>query len=165
MSVRSINEPHSSRLFNFSHPSINEPPVLLAVPEIVSIEPTEATIGDPSFTLYVTGEAFDAGTMIVFAGHGEPTTLEEDGTVSTGVNMDVWKGPDTVKVSVFNGGQQSNEVDFTFLPAAEAATEVAEPDMADPDDLEDEIEQAEEEGEFKSMHVSKTTVSVKKKKR
>jgi hypothetical protein len=162
MSVRSINEPQSSRLFNFAHPSINEPPMLSAVPKIMSLEPAEATIGDPSFTLNVTGEEFDADSTIVFAGHSEPTTLNEDGTVSTGVNMDVWKGPDTVKVSVFNGGQQSNELDFTFLPAGEAAAGSWGADYADPDELEDEIEQAEEEGEFKSLHVSKT-VSVKKK--
>jgi hypothetical protein len=96
MTVRSINEPQSSRLFNFSPASINEPPTLPEAPEITSIAPAEATIGDPSFTLYVTGKGFDADTVIVFAGYDEPTTLNADGTVSTGVNMDVWKGQDTV---------------------------------------------------------------------
>jgi uncharacterized lipoprotein len=76
--------------------------------------------------------------------------------------MDVWKGQDTVKVSVSNGVQKSNEVDFTFHAAGEAGARAQsanwtadDPDMADPDDLEDEIEQAEEEGEFKPMHKSK----------
>ena len=46
----------------------------------------------------------------------------------------------------------------TIMPG-EAADDV---DRSDPDELEDEIEQAEEEGEFKSVHASRTTVTIKK---
>jgi hypothetical protein len=45
--------------------------------------------------------------------------------------------------------------------AAWGADEDASTDPADPDELEDEIEQAKNEGEFKSVHVTKT-VKVKK---
>jgi hypothetical protein len=160
MSVRSINEPQSSRLFNFSTPSINEPPTVPDIdapaPVITTIEPTEATIGDASFTLYVTGENFFAGTVINFAGHDEPTTHNADGTVSTGVNMDVWHGADPgIVVFVHNGEKVSNEVIFAFHAPEETG-------LADPDDLEEEIAEAEEEGEFKAVRVSKT-VTVKKK--
>jgi len=105
--------------------SINEPqtvalplPAGIEVPKpsISSITPTEITIGDDSTTLYVTGENFFADSVIVFAGQDEPTTFA-DGKLSTGINMDVWHGPDVVKVSVKNGPEQSNEVDFTFNEA------------------------------------------------
>ena len=168
MSVRSINEPQSSRLFNFSVPSINEPPVLpdidMPAPVITAIEPAEATIGDASFTLIVTGENFFAGTMINFAGQEEPTTHNEDGTVSTVVNMDVWHGADVLPVYVHNGEKVSNEVTFTFLAAVEGVARSRGHGEYDPDDLDEEIEAAEEDGDFKAVHASRTTVSVKTKK-
>jgi hypothetical protein len=161
MGLESINEPLSSRDIMLTPVSLNEPlPFDLpdAPPPVVTLlEPAEATIGDPSFTLYVTGEQFNPGSSIFFAGYTEPTTLEADGRLSTGIDMSVWLGPDTVKVSVFNADRQSNEVDFTFLPGARAAV--------DPDELEEEIEEAEDDGEFTAMHVSKTTVVKKSKKK
>ena len=111
----------------------------------------------------LSGTGFYQQSVIVFAGHDEPTTLT-DGKLSTGVNMDVWQGPDTVKVSVRNGPIPSNEVDFTFKAATEARsgdTPVNDGasglvdnsgDYMDPDDLEEEIEEAEEEGDFKPVH-------------
>ena len=106
--------------------SINEPQTValplpqnveVPKPSISSISPTEISIGDDSTTLYVTGENFFRDSVIVFAGQNEPTTLGEDGRLSTGINMDVWHGPDVIKVSVKNGPEQSNEVDFTFNEA------------------------------------------------
>jgi hypothetical protein len=55
--------------------------------------------------------------VIYFAGQAEPTTLNEDGTLSTGINMDYWHGPDTVPVVVQNGPEQSEPADFTFNEA------------------------------------------------
>jgi hypothetical protein len=52
--------------------------------------------------------------VIVFAGYDEPTALNEDGTLSTGVNMGVWHGADTVPVCVRNGSLVSEPLDFTF---------------------------------------------------
>jgi len=106
--------------------SINEPQTVglplpqgteVPKPSISSITPTEMTIGDENATLYVTGENFFRDSVIVFAGQNEPTTLNEDGTLSTGINMDVWHGPDVIKVAVKNGPEVSNEVDFTFNEA------------------------------------------------
>jgi hypothetical protein len=106
--------------------SVNEPQTVslplpqgavVPKPSITSIEPDGATIGDPSFTLYVTGENFFADSVLMFAGQDEPTTLNEDGTLSTGINMDVWHGADVLKVAVKNGPEVSNEVDFTFTEA------------------------------------------------
>ena len=106
--------------------SINEPQTVslplpqgvdVPKPSITSIEPTEIAIGEESTTLYVTGENFFRDSVIVFAGQNEPTTLGEDGRLSTGINMDVWHGPDVVKVAIKNGPEVSNEVDFTFNEA------------------------------------------------
>ena len=105
--------------------SINEPQTValplpagveVPKPSITSIEPTEMTIGDESVTLYVTGENFFADSVINFAGQDEPTTFA-DGKLSTGINMDVWHGPDTVEVFVKNGPEMSNVEYFTFNEA------------------------------------------------
>jgi hypothetical protein len=70
--------------------------------------------------------------------------------------MDVWHGADPgIVVFVHNGEKVSNEVIFVFHAPEETG-------LADPDDLEEEIAEAEEEGEFKAVRVSKT-VTVKKK--
>jgi hypothetical protein len=130
MSIKSINEPEGPGRTTMVLPaSINEapsldglPPDAIPTPNIVALSPNNATLGDPSFTMYITGTNLFAQSVIVFAGQNEPTTLNTDGTLSTGINMDVWHGPDTVQVSVKNGSKSSNELPFTF---AEAATRSA----------------------------------------
>ena len=103
----SINEPQTTSL-----PLPDN--VTVPVPSISSLEPTECTIGDESFTLYISGENFFADSKIYFAGQPEPTTLGEDGRLSTGINMDVWNGPDTVPVVIQNGPEASEPAEFTF---------------------------------------------------
>ena len=117
--------PKTTQAFPYSQ-SINEPQtVSLPLPEdvevpkpsITSLNPTECAIGDESFTLYISGENFFADSVIYFAGQPEPTTLNEDGTLSTGINMDVWHGPDTVPVVIQNGPESSEPAEFTFNEA------------------------------------------------
>jgi hypothetical protein len=88
-------------------------------PKISGVNPNTVEIGADSFTLVVSGENFFAESMIIFAGQDEPTQLNEDGTLSTGVNMGVWHGADVVPVQVRNGGMLSEPVDFTFTAAPE----------------------------------------------
>jgi hypothetical protein len=88
-------------------------------PTLSGLEPSTAAIGDPSFDLKISGQGFIPDSVIVFAGYDEPTQLNEDGTVSTGVNMGVWHGADTVQVSVRNGSQVSEPLEFTFTAAVE----------------------------------------------
>jgi hypothetical protein len=106
--------------------SINEPQtVSLPVPEnievpkpvIASIDPDGCVIGDPDFDLHVTGEHFFADSVIHFAGHDEPTTLNEDGTLSTGVKPSLWAEPVVVQVMIKNGPEVSEPFDFTFAAA------------------------------------------------
>lgn len=120
-SMASINEPEGSTIGS-NIPDQPEPDVM---PNVTGLVPDVATIGDDSFTLDVEGEGFSAASVIVFAGHDEPTTFnEEDGTLSTGVDMEVWKGADVVPVQVRNGAMLSNTMDFTFdaEPAADTET-------------------------------------------
>jgi hypothetical protein len=109
--------------------SINEPNMPAfeevagaAQPTITALEPATCAIGDPDFDLHITGENFTTASIIYFAGHDEPTTLNEDGTVSTGVNMAMWHGPDTVNVYVRNGTLHSNALEFTFTEPVEEDT-------------------------------------------
>jgi hypothetical protein len=79
-------------------------------------------IGDPDFTLYVHGTNFFADSVLHFAGHDEPTTLNEDGTLSTGIKPSLWGEPVTVKVMIKNGPKVSAPVDFEFRPISRAST-------------------------------------------
>ena len=125
MSIKSINEPDGpGRTTQLTPASINEPPQLpelpdeMPVPAISSLDPASCAIGDPDFTLYVSGENFFAGSVIHFAGHDEPTTMNEDGTLSTGVKPSLWASPVVVQCTIRNGGVESNAVDFEFTDAA-----------------------------------------------
>jgi hypothetical protein len=127
MSIKSINEPEGPGRTTMILPaSINEPPTAENIPDdaipepvITGLSPDNCTIGDDSFTLYVSGSKFWTNSIIVFADHDEPTTIVDDNTLSTIVNMDVWLGPDTVGVAVRNGEKLSNELNFTFMEAVE----------------------------------------------
>jgi len=175
-SIGSINEPEGSRKTSLTPQSPNEPATLpewaTEAPVVTSLEPTECTLGDPDFRIYVSGTGFYDQSVIVFAGQDEPTTLESDGTLTTGVNMAVWHGPDTVPVGVRNGPIESNMMPFTFKAAGDEPTSMAEKvlgpldepneDGADPDELEDEIEQSQEEGDFRPLHRGKPTTTLPK---
>jgi hypothetical protein len=105
---------------------------LRKAPVLSGLEPSTAAIGDPSFTLKVSGTGFLQNTsVIVFAGQDEPTQLNEDGTVSTGVNMGVWHGADTVPVCVRNESLLSEPLEFTFTAAPESDALEAHDDDGD----------------------------------
>ena len=165
-SIGSINEPEGSRKTSLTPQSVNEPATLpewaTEAPIVTSLEPTECTLGDPDFRIYVSGTGFFDQSVIVFAGQDEPTTLESDGTLTTGVNMAVWHGPDTVQVGVRNGPIESNTMPFTFNAAPEADATTATDEGADPDELEDELEQAQEEGDFRPLHRGRPTTTLPK---
>jgi hypothetical protein len=102
--------------------SINEPPSLEALkaqltPVITSLEPSSCEIGSADFTLVITGENFGDKSVIHFAGFDEPTTLNADGTISTGVKPSLWSSPAVVPVLVKNGPAASEALDFTFTAA------------------------------------------------
>lgn len=156
MSIESINEPGKSRVVSHTPRSINEPPELpdidVPAPVITALDPTECAIGSADFTLDVTGENFFAGTVIFFAGHDEPTSFDGTDTVSTGVKPSLWGAPATVTCQVHNGESMSNQMEFNFT---DAGVTRAASHMADPDELEDEIDEAIENDDIKPTHASR----------
>ena len=90
----SINEPHTPAFEEVSG---------AVMPTITALEPATCAIGSDDFNLHVTGEGFGPESIIYFAGHDEPTTLNEDGTLSTGVKPSLWGAPCTVQCYVRNG--------------------------------------------------------------
>ena len=110
MAIQSINEPQTPA-FDYVAGAVK--------PEITSISPSSCEIGDPDLTLYVSGSGFSEHTIIYFASHDEPTTLEDDGTVSTGLKPSLWTAPATVQCYVRNGTLHSDPVDFEFTEASD----------------------------------------------
>jgi hypothetical protein len=89
----------------------------IPAPAISGLAPPSAAVGDPSFSLRVLGSGFTDASVIIFAGHPEPTTYFSDGEVTTGMNMAVWHGADALSVVVRNpDGQESNQVTFDLQP-------------------------------------------------
>jgi IPT/TIG domain len=108
--VQSLNEPGTPAF---------EPVSGAVTPTITAIEPASCAIGDPDFDLHVTGEGFAEHSIIYFAGHDEPTTLNEDGTLSTGVKPSLWGAPAVVQCYVRNGTLISDPLAFEFTAPAE----------------------------------------------
>jgi hypothetical protein len=112
--------------------SINEPQtVSLPVPENVEVpvpvieglEPASCMIGDPDFTLVVSGDNFFADSVINFAGQDEPTTFDTTAkTLSTGVKPSLWAEPVIVEVIIKNGPAVSGPIAFEFAPIARSST-------------------------------------------
>jgi hypothetical protein len=125
MGIDSINEP-GQRTTMLLPASINEPPQL-EVPGITSLTPDACAIGDPDFTLVIEGINFGPYSVIFFAGHDEPTTLNEDGTLSTGVKPSLWAYPVVVSCQVRNGSMYSQPFDFTFTDATARSEDDFEP--------------------------------------
>jgi hypothetical protein len=118
--ITSINEPPGSNVIPGGGP--NELPDA-PKPTISAIDPDGCSIGDPDFTLHVSGENFFAGSVIHFAGHDEPTTFDTTAkTLSTGVKPSLWLEPVTVQVQIRNGPEMSAPVDFEFQPIARSST-------------------------------------------
>jgi hypothetical protein len=92
------------------------------MPVITELSPPDAEIGAADFPLIVTGDVFDANSVIVFADYDEPTTFNADGTLSTIIKPSLWGAPVTVKVSVRNGPAYATPVDFEFTDPATGAT-------------------------------------------
>jgi len=84
-----------------------------ASPQITALSPNTVESGADDIVMTVTGTGFDATSTIVFADLDEPTTLHDDGTLSTGVKPSLF-APATVKVAVRNGPARSTPTDFVF---------------------------------------------------
>ena len=90
-------------------------------PTIATLDPATAVSGAEDVVMKVTGTNFTKESTIVFGEYDEPTTLNDDGTLSTGVKPSLF-APATVPVKVRNGPLGSNSLDFTFTDPGAGAT-------------------------------------------
>lgn len=152
--IRSINEPQVSREMMFTPASINEP---LALPEggkpeaptLSSLDPAVATIGAADVTMQCTGSNFTPSAFITFNGGQETTQWHSATKVTTIVKPSTATTPGFYPVTVVTQFGESEAKSFEFRES-DGGTKVRA--AYDPDTLEEEIEEAEEEGDFKSMH-------------
>jgi hypothetical protein len=82
-------------------------------PVLSALTPDTAVSGDADLTLSCDGTDFTADCVIVFGSVDEPTTFVSDTEVTTIVKPSLF-APAVVPVTVRNGANRSNAVDFTF---------------------------------------------------
>lgn len=101
----------------------------VVVPEVTSISPSSATIGDPSFTLHVNGTGFTSGSQIVWNGGVEPTMYVSATELTTEVNMATATTAGDVPVAVLSEDDVlSPTVTFTLNDTPEVLRAKAEAD-------------------------------------
>ena len=92
------------------------------VPVITTIAPMIATVGDPAFTLTVTGSNFISGSVVNWNGSSFATTFVSTTQLTAIVTAPLLSTAGTANITVFNatpGGGTSNVVVFTIsAPAA-----------------------------------------------
>lgn len=87
------------------------------LPEITSISPNTAKVGDASFTLTVTGSNFDAGAAIIWNGTVMTTQFVSDTSLTTNVDMAPLISAGIISVSVQNSNATiSNSMAFDLQP-------------------------------------------------
>lgn len=89
-------------------------------PVLSSLDPNTAALDSADVTMHVHGTGFTASSVIHFATNDEPTVFVSDTEVTTVVKPSLGWGEVAVPVTVKNGTQSSNALDFTFTAAAGA---------------------------------------------
>jgi hypothetical protein len=91
-----------------------------AWPELTSIDPDTAAVGDPDVTLHCYGTSFAEGAVVVFDGGDQPTTFVSEGEVTTIVDPAA-ATEGSVLVCVRNlDDRETEDLSFTFTAAAAA---------------------------------------------
>lgn len=150
--MKSINEPDAPSHIALTPQSVNEPrPLPEGPPTVEGLNPAEAPSGTASQLLVVHGANFIEGCVITFDGTPMATNFERADKLNT-----------TLVLSTTPAGEYPVTVTLlsaSTAPATFTVTEEAAPEAegVDPDELEDEIEEAEEEGDFKPVHRGRPT--------
>lgn len=138
----SINEPPGSNVLGKQAP---DRPEGGGAPVLTSISPASAAIGGADVTMECSGSNFLPGSIITFNGGDEPTTIVSPTKVTTIVKPSTATTPGTYPVTVKHSGGESAPQGFTFTAAGTRAA-------ADPDDLEEELEEAVDDDEATVKH-------------
>ena len=89
-----------------------------AWPELTSIDPDTAAVGDPDVTLHCYGTGFVEGAVVVFDGSDQPATFVSEGEVTTIVDPAA-ATEGSVLVCVRNlDDRETEDLSFTFTAAA-----------------------------------------------
>jgi hypothetical protein len=97
-------------------------------PLLTALDPMTAALGDPSFTLRVTGEGFVPNAVILWNGGAEPTTVVSATEVTTEVNLATASVAMPIPIQVRNGlGGLSNTLTFALTEAGMRLDPVATP--------------------------------------
>jgi hypothetical protein len=155
--ITSVNEPGQIHTTTLTPRSINEPAAIGGsieggnAPKVTGVDPAGCTAGDAPLILGVTGINFVDGVAVTFDGVALDTTFVSDTSLTAALDpTPLVAGGYPVSVKA---GELIAPVAVMFT-VADAAPEAA---GADPDELEDEIEQAGEEGDFKPLHRGRPT--------
>ena len=167
--IKSVNEPQLSREVTLTPNSHNEPaPLPEGRPTIEGLNPAEMPHGTVDQLLVVHGDNFIPGCAVTFEGVLLDTEYEAPHKLNATVPNDLEAGTYTVTVELL--GASTDGQTFTVNePAPPPETRKAHPhadthpdDLVDPDELEEEIEAAEEEGDFKPVHRGRPTKNLPK---
>lgn len=97
-------------------------------PALTSLQPNQATIGQPSFTLHVFGTGFKNTDVINWNGGDEPTVFVSSTELTTQVDMATATTAMTIPVKV----GQSNIMSFSLIaPTARVASKSSESKVGD----------------------------------
>jgi hypothetical protein len=96
-----------------------DPGIIVAtVPVLTVLEPAQAALGAPSFTLHVRGTGFQPTDLIIWNGSPEPTTYVSATELTTGVNMATAVVAIPIPIQVRTAdGRVSNTLTFTLTAA------------------------------------------------
>lgn len=88
-------------------------------PVLTSLDPNTVALGGEMITMHCYGSGFTPQSVIMFAGQPEPIQFISESDITTGVTPTLGWGTNTpLPVSVRNGDQESNSLDFTFTESA-----------------------------------------------
>lgn len=92
----------------------------VAVPSLVSLEPSDTTAGAAGFTLVANGKGFTPTSFLCWDGNPRVTTYLSDSRLSTVLTASDLAQPATVAITVSdsNGGVVSNGLNFSIKPKA-----------------------------------------------
>ncbi len=98
------------------------------VPVVSSLSPSNATVGDPSFTLAVNGSGFVTGSVVAFNGVAATSTFVSSTQLTIGLSSADISTAGTFPIAVTNpapGGGVSSNVNFTVKNPAPAITSLS----------------------------------------
>lgn len=156
--IKSVNEPDTlSRERTLTPQSLNEPlPLPEGPPSVEGLNPDSSVAGTDQL-LVIHGANFTPGCVIQLGDTALDTVYEREDKINAVVPGSTPAGEYPVTVNLGPLATEATTFTITEAEGGEGGEGTPEPealfeDATDPDEVEDELEQSKEEGDFKSMH-------------